>query len=172
MVCHFGIISSRRGLAGLLIALLFAACGSSPLPTTTASVSTPSAPTPAAMSITGTWRGTGSDSFGPELVTWKLTQSGSAVSGVAEMNAVDPADGTCGSCHKVKRGTFSGTLSGTSLSVTMTFPAGADVPSPICVADLAGSATIVDNRMTASYSGTDTCEGFFADGKIELTRQP
>jgi len=72
----------------------------------------------------------------------------------------------------VKKGTFSGTLSGASLSVTMKSPAGGDVPTPICVVDLSGSATVLDRRMMASYTGTDTCEGFFSDGKIELTRQP
>lgn len=101
-----------------------------------------------------------------------LTQSGTSVSGTAALNAVDPADGSCGSCHKVKRGTLTGTLSGTSLSVTMTFPAGGDVPTPVCVAELTASATILDRRMTAAYAGTDTCEGTFADGKIEMTRQP
>lgn len=89
----------------------------------------------------------------------------------AELNAVDPADGTCGSCHKVKKGTFAGTLSGSTLSVSMKFPAGGDVPAPICVVDLNGTATVVDRRITGSYTG-DTCEGVFADGKIELTRQP
>jgi hypothetical protein len=134
--------------------------------------SAPSAPTTAAINVSGTWSGTGSDSFGPELVSWVLAQSGTSVSGTAEFNAVNPADGSCGSCHKVKKGTFSGTLSGASLSVTMKFAAGGDVPTPICVVDLTGSATVLERRMMASYTGTDTCEGFFADGKIELTLQP
>lgn len=154
-------------IMGALVGASMWSCGSTPsMPIG------PSTPTTAAINVSGTWSGTGSDSFGPELVTWVLTQSGTAVSGTAELNAVDPADGSCGSCHKVKKGTFSGTLSGASLLVTMKFPAGGDVPTPICVVDLAGSATVLDRRMMASYTGTDTCEGFFADGKIELTRQP
>jgi len=156
-------------MMGALLGTSMWSCGSSSRPSAPI---TPSAPTPAAITVSGTWTGTGSDSFGPERVTWVLTQSGISVSGTAELNAADPADGSCGSCHKVKRGTFSGTLSGASLSVTMKFPAGGDVPAPMCVVDLSGSATVVDRRMTASYTGTDTCEGFFADGKIELTRQP
>jgi len=166
---------ARRAVGVLASLVLLSACGSAPA--SPASGRGPTAPTASpppsgATDISGTWRGSGSDSFGPELVTWVLTQSGAAVSGVAEMNAVDPADGSCGSCHKVKRGTLSGTMSGGALSVTMTFPAGADVPTPICVADLTGSATVQGDTLHASYSGSDTCEGFFADGRIDLTRQP
>src|SRR2546422_128711 len=128
---------------GALVGASMSSCGSSPsMPIG------PSTPTSAAINLSGTWSGTGSDSFGPELVTWMLTQSGTSVSGTAELNAVNPADGSCGSCHKVKKGTFSGTLSGASLSVTMTFPAGGDVPTPICVVDLSGSATVLEVRHT------------------------
>jgi hypothetical protein len=159
--------SIAAAMMGTLVGASMWSCGSSP-----AMPIGPSAPTTASINVSGTWSGTGSDSFGPELVTWVLTQSGTSVSGSAELNAVNPADGSCGSCHKVKKGTFSGTLSGASLSVTMTFPAGGDVPTPICVVDLSGSATVLDRLMMASYTGTDTCEGFFSDGKIELARQP
>lgn len=157
----------RVTASALVLALgaaALSACQSSP----SASIS----PTAAAVNVSGTWNGTGADSFGPELVTWVLAQSGTTVSGTAELKAADPTDGTCGSCHKVKKGTFAGTLSGSSLSVAMKFPAGGDVPAPICVADLSGTATVADRRITASYTGTDTCEGFFADGTIDLTRQP
>jgi hypothetical protein len=155
--------------AGAILCATLAACGSSPAsPTPPPVQNTPAA----AINVTGTWNGTGSDSFGPELVTWVLTQSGTTVTGIAELKAADPSDGSCGSCHKVRNGTFAGTLSGDMLSLSMSFPAGGDVPTPICVTDLSGTATVVDRRITASYSGTDTCEGLFADGKIELTRQP
>jgi len=155
--------------AGAILGAALAACGSSPASPTTPPAQNTAA---AAINVTGTWNGTGSDSFGPELVTWVLTQSGATVTGTAELKAADPSDGSCGSCHKVRKGTFAGTLSANSLSVSMSFPAGGDVPTPICVTDLSGTATVVDRRITASYTGTDTCEGFFADGKIELTRQP
>src|SRR5262245_22351418 len=128
-------------VAGAFVGGLLTACGSSPAtsPTTTNPIA-PAPPPAAAINVSGTWSGPGSDSFGPELVTWVLTQSGTSVSGTAALNAVDPADGSCGSCHKVKRGTLTGTLSGSSLSVKMTFPAGGDVPTPICVAELTASA--------------------------------
>ena len=150
-------------LLGALVVAWLGACGPRS--------STLTSPSPAGVIVSGTWNGTGSDSFSPELVTWVVNQSGATLSGSAELKAVNPSDGTCGSCHKVKRGTFGGTLSGSTLSVSMKFPAGGDVPSPICVVDLDGTATILDRRMTGSYTGTDTCEGFFADGRIDLMRQ-
>ena len=153
----------------VLVCAALAACGASPASPTPAP---PPVTPPVSINVTGTWTGAGSDSFGPELVTWVLTQSGNSVTGAAQFNAVDAADGSCGSCHKVRKGMFAGSLSGNSLSVSMSFPAGGDVPTPICVTDLSGTATVVDRRITASYTGTDTCEGSFADGKIELTRQP
>jgi len=155
--------------AGACLGAMLSACGTSSSPI--APAAPVPGPTPATVDVSGRWTGTGSDSFSPELVTWVLAQSGSTISGTVEFNAVDPADGTCGSCHKVKRGVFAGTLSGSSMTLTMRFAAGGDVPAPICVVDLAGSATVADRRINAAYTGTDTCEGFFADGRIELSRQ-
>jgi hypothetical protein len=168
-------------LLGALAAWI-AACGSmsQPLPTapspTVSAPTTPPAPAPSpsvpgSVVVNGTWTGRGADSFSPELVTWVIEQSGSALSGTAEINAVDPADGTCGSCHKVKRGTLTGTLSGTTVSISMKFPAGGDVPTPICVADFNATGTVVDRRITATYTGTDTCEGVYSNGVMDLTRQ-
>lgn len=146
-------------VGGVLALALSSACGSYT-----------GTPSPAAPSVTGTWTGTGSDSFSAERVTWVLTQSGSAVSGTVEFNAIDPADGSCASCHKVKRGTITGTLSGAALSVSMNFPAGGDVPAPICVTALSGTASVIDRKITVSYSGTDSCEGTYSNGLMELNR--
>ena len=156
-----------------------AACGSMSSAVTTApgpvapgpAVPAPSVPGPAGVAMSGTWTGTGSDSFSPELVTWVVTQSGAMLSGTAEINAVDPRDGTCGSCHKVKKGTLTGTVTGSTLSITMKFPAGGDVPAPICDADFSATGTVVDRRISATYTGSDTCEGTYSNGVIELTRQ-
>jgi hypothetical protein len=166
-------------LFGALTAWLVA-CGS--MPPAIATAPSPAAPAPAppspappsvpgSVAVTGTWTGRGADSFSPELVTWVIEQSGSALSGTAEINAVDPADGTCGSCHKVKRGTLTGTLSGSAITISMKFPAGGDVPTPICVADFSATGTVVDRRITATYTGTDTCEGVYSNGVMDLARQ-
>jgi hypothetical protein len=143
--------------------------------------SSPTAPTPQAIptpggviataTLSGTWSGTGSDSFSPELVTWVINQSGTTLSGTAELKAVDPSDGSCGSCHKVKNGTLTGSLSGNTFTISMTFPAGGDVPAPICDATLSATGTVIDRRITATYTGTDSCEGTYSNGVIELARQ-
>jgi len=170
--------TSSIALTGALAAWL-AACGSMAPALTTAP--SPAAPAPAPVApppstsgpvvVSGTWTGMGSDSFSPELMTWVVTQSGTTLSGTADINAVAPADGTCGSCHKVKRGTLTGTLSGNAVTISMTFPAGGDVPTPICEANLTATGTVVDRRITGTYTGADTCEGVYSNGVMDLSRQ-
>lgn len=53
----------------------------------------------------------------------------------------------------------------------MKFPAGGDVPAPICDAELTAAGTVADRRITATYTGSDTCEGIYSNGIIELARQ-
>lgn len=153
-------------LAAFATAWLSACSGMSSPPTPALT-----APSPTGSILSGTWNGTGSDSFSPELVTWVINQTGTAFSGTAELRAVDPADGTCGSCHKVKKGTLTGTLSGSALTISMKFPAGGDVPAPICAAELSAIGIIADGRITGTYTGTDTCEGMYSNGVIDLARQ-
>ena len=147
------------GLAGVVASVF--ACQTSP--------AAPAAPR--ALNLTGTWSGSGTDSYSPERVKWVLAQSGSNVTGTAELTPMDPADGSCASCHKLRKGTVSGRLDGATLTLRMNFPAGGDVPTPICVTDLTGSASLTGNRLTGSYSGTDSCEGVFANGQLSLTKQ-
>jgi hypothetical protein len=100
-----------------------------------------------------------------------IAQTGASISGTAEINAVDPTDGTCGSCHKVTRGTLAGIVSGDELTISIKFPAGGDVPAPICDAELKATAKVSDRRIAGTYTGSDTCEGTYADGVIELAKQ-
>jgi hypothetical protein len=152
--------------AALLISWTFCACGSAAAPTVPAAPSTVSS-----LNLSGTWSGAGSDVKGPEVVTWGLMQSGATLSGTAELRALDPTDGSCGSCHKNKRGTFAGTLSGTTLTLTMTFPAGGADDTPLCSITLNGTASASDREIAATYAGADTCEGLLADGTLAMTRQ-
>ena len=141
-------------------------CGSSP----TAPQQQPSSTSPGALSLAGTWSGTGSDPHGPETLTWTLTQVGSAVSGPVQM-APRFLDGSCGSCHKDKKGTVTGTLSGTTLKLTLTFPAGGDVVTPMCAISFeAEAAGVTGARIAATYRGTDSCEDPFSGGTFEMAR--
>jgi hypothetical protein len=147
------------------------ACGSQQAPATPSSATPPSPAPTDRIDLTGTWSGSGADSYSPERVKWVLAQSGSNVTGTAELTPMDPADGSCASCHKLRKGTVSGRLDGATLTLRMNFPAGGDVPTPICVTDLTGSASLTGNRLSGSYSGTDSCEGVFANGQLSLTKQ-
>jgi hypothetical protein len=155
------------------------ACGASvtiPTPatpqTTTSATATVTAPI-ASGALGGLWQGTATDSQGATIVTWTLTQTGSTVSGTVKEQAVNPNDGSCGSCHRNKSGTFSGSIDGATLMLTMHFAAGADGdPTPACDATLAGSASMpAANQLAASYSGADSCEGPFLNGNLPMTRQ-
>ena len=151
-------------LAASAIAL---ACGSSPAPVVPSQTTTP----PPRATLTGTWSGTGADSYSPERIKWVLAQADANVTGTAEFAPMNPADGSCASCHKLRKGNITGTFDGTTLTLRMNFPAGGDVPTPICVTDLTGSATVAGSQITGTYSGSDTCEGLFANGQLTLTRQ-
>ncbi len=113
----------------------------------------------------------GSDPQGAELLTWTLTQAGANLSGTAQMQSANPTDGSCGSCHKDKKGTVEGTLSGTTLKLTLTFPAGGDVVTPMCAISFEAEAQgVTGNRIAATYRGDDSCENPFTGGTFEMAR--
>src|SRR5437867_13309893 len=102
---------TRVVAAALLVATV--ACRS-PVPA-------PTSPTSSALNIAGAWNGTGSDPQGAERMSWMVAQTGTALSGTADLAPLNAADGTCASCHKFKTGTISGSLSGTSLAMRIVF---------------------------------------------------
>jgi len=104
-------------------------------------------------------------------LTWTLSQTGSALSGTIAMQAVDAA-GSCNFCHRTKTGTFSGTIDGTRLSMTMVFPTGgAEDQTPACRATLTGTAShVATDSLTAAYAGVDSCEPPASNGTLVMTR--
>lgn len=158
-------------LVGFLVACAAAGCGSPASPTPAQPVSPPAA-VPATVDLTGSWSGIASDSQGPAVVAWQLTQTGSSVSGTVHTTATNPNDGSCSSCHRNKSGNVTGTINGSALTLTMFFAAGADGdPTPACSATLNASASsISSSNVIASYSGSDTCEGAFADGMMTMKK--
>jgi hypothetical protein len=88
------------------------------------------------------------------------------------MQAVD-ATGSCNSCHRTKTGTFSGTIDGTALSMTMFFPAGGADQTPLCSATLTGTASNAGaDTITVAYSGVDSCEPPASNGTLVMTHSP
>jgi len=127
--------------------------------------------TSAALVLSGEWSGSSRDSQGTTVVTFTIAQAGDTVSGTVATRAPDPSDGSCNACHRNKRGTFTGTLSGGTLTMTMAFAAGVDGdPTPICSATMTGTAAAIASELTGRYTGSDTCEGAFLDGRIAMTR--
>ena len=160
-----------KNVAPLCLAALilpFAGCGSP--------ASSPAAPsgtttTTTAANLTGTWTGTGNDAQGAETFKWTLTQSGSTLTGSAVLDSANRNDGSCGSCHKQKNGTLSGTLTSGALTLTLDFPEGGSDITPLCGITMhATSGDIAAGRINATYTGTTTCEGPISDGTFTVTR--
>jgi hypothetical protein len=154
----------------LIVPLFAAACGTSSPPTTPTPPTTTTPPA-ASLDLSGNWTGTSTDSQGITVVALAIAQTGDAITGTVTTRAPDPNDGSCNACHRNKRGTFTGTLSGGTLTMTMAFAAGVDGdPTPICSATMSGTAAAVTSELTGSYTGSDTCEGAFLNGRMTMTR--
>ena len=124
------------------------------------------------LNLTGTWSGSGSDGLGPETFTWVLTQTGSTLTGSASMRPLSATDGSCESCHKVKDGSISGTVSGTTVTLRMAFALGGSQPTPTCLVTMDVSASsVTSTNLSSSYNGSDTCEPLVAIGSITMSRQ-
>lgn len=122
------------------------------------------------VNLAGTWAGSGSDGLGPETFTWVVTQSGDTLSGSASMRG--PADGSCGSCHKFKDGSISGSVSGTTVTLRMSFALGGSQPTPTCLVTMDVTASdVTTTHLSSSYDGSDSCEPAVARGSITMTRQ-
>jgi hypothetical protein len=162
-------------IAAITIAGWTIACsgGTTPAPTTPTSPTAPAPPpTGGTTNVAGAWSGTGSDPQGSEKMSWMLSQSGDAISGTADLAPLNAADGSCASCHKFKAGTVSGTISGSTISMRLVFPAGGDgVPTPMCTITFdATASTPARDRIDATYAGDDTCEGPFTGGTFTMAR--
>jgi hypothetical protein len=58
-----------------------------------------------------------------------------------------------------------------ALTLTLEFPAGGPDITPLCGVTMhAATSDIASGRITASYTGTETCEGPISDGKLTVTR--
>jgi hypothetical protein len=163
-----------KGPAPLIVAALLlplAGCGSSPAVPTAPAPATTTTTTASVTNLTGTWTGTGTDAQGPETFKWTLTQTGDRLTGSAVLDSANPNDGSCGSCHKQKSGTLSGTLSSGALTLTLDFPEGGADITPLCGITMhASTSDITAGRITARYTGTTTCEGPITDGTLTVVR--
>jgi hypothetical protein len=158
-------------IAAAALAWTIACSGSTPPPASPATPTTPTTPD-TSTTLAGAWTGTGSDPQGAEKMTWSLTQTGNAVTGKADLSALNAADGSCASCHKAKSGTLTGTVSGSTIAMRIVFPSGGDgVPTPECTITFEANGSMASrDRIEATYTGTDTCEGPITGGTFTMTR--
>lgn len=148
-----------RLMALILLAALAAACDDSSTP---ARITGPGSGT---LQLAGTWTGSGADSTRQMSMTWRLTQSDGNVTGT--FSATTPVGAPI-----YTAGAVSGTLSGATLTFTITVPGGAVEGNPDCTATFTGTADDVrEDSMAGTYQGSDSCGGTFTGGRFTLLRQ-
>jgi hypothetical protein len=152
--------TAMRRLTAVLMtaALLAGGCVSS---------GTTSAPSPPPLNLTGTWQG----DFAVQTVTaqmvWTLTQSGTAVTGPVLVRLPNGI--------VLLNGFLTGTLTGSTLTYTISVGPGSIPTQPTCVGQLGGTmiaASGATPTLTGGYALTSaTCTPpFGASGNIALTR--
>jgi hypothetical protein len=147
-------VNRQTFLPALLVLALTGACKGG-------STSAPSAPSATSVNVAGSWRGTATDSSGPGSVTMQVTQSGSDLSGTVTMSVTTITG----------RGTLAGTVSGSTVRLTITIPAGGfDAPFASCTATVSGDGQATVTSITATYSGTNSCSGPVTKGELTLSK--
>lgn len=71
----------------------------------------------------------------------------------------------------VFNGNVSGTLSGTTLTFTITVPPCGVSAFPSCVINVNGSASVTTTAISGTYSGSGTCTAPFNNGTLLLNKQ-
>jgi hypothetical protein len=111
--------------------------------------------------LTGTWKGSGTDSTGTTQFTSVLTQAATAVSGSSTFTA----GGATGN------GSFSGTVNPSGTNFTFAVAVTAAVGTQTCTINLNGIGQLNGNVLTGTYSGTNSCSGNISNGQFALTKQ-
>lgn len=162
-------------VVAILGALGTVACGagpSAPAPSPVAPTSgSTSAPISTAASLAGSWFGGTSDSSGTMMgagmtsamasnMTWQITQTGNAFSGVMQF----PGYASGGMM------TVSGTITGNTATFTMAIPGGGMMG--VCSAVASGTLDLdtLIAQMHGTYAGSNTCVGAFNGGQFLLRR--
>ena len=142
----------------LVVVLASVACSSTTSPIT---------PTPAPLSLSGTWTGDLSVLGTLTRTTWTISQTNNSVTGSALV--------LLPSGVVLLNGQFAGTLAGSVLTYTITVPPGGIPTNPGCTGQLAGSVTAnvsAVSTLAGSYTvASSTCPTPFSSGNFTLTKQ-
>jgi hypothetical protein len=91
----------------------------------------------------------------------QVTQSGANLSGTMTMSVTTVTG----------RGTLTGTVSGSTIHLTITIPAGGfDAPFASCTATVSGDGQATATSITATYTGTNSCSGPVTKGELTLSK--
>jgi len=132
-----------RFTVGIVLALLMGCGGGSSSPTA-----------PSTLSVAGTWNGSISDAIeGTGSAQLTIAQTGTSLSGTYGVNYPNIGNTS---------GTFTGSISGASMSATLT-------PSIPTVCTSAVTATVNGNQITGTYAATNCSAS--DSGSINLTKQ-
>src|SRR5206468_9355810 len=112
----------------------------------------------------GTWRGPATDSSGPGLMVWALTQSDTSFTGSITMT--DMSSTSSG------RGTVSGSLSSASIHFSISIPEGGfDGTYATCAVTATGDGQVSASSITGTYTGSNSCSGSVTAGQLTLNKQ-
>jgi len=114
------------------------------------------------LNMTGTWKGTVSDSSGSADLTSVLTQAGATISGTSTLVYTS---GTQAS------GSFNGMVSNTGSTVSFIVTGSGSGGGATCTVTLTGTGQISNVTFTGSYGGTNSCSGPITFGSMTLTKQ-
>jgi hypothetical protein len=97
-------------------------------------------------------------------MTWVMAQSAGAISA--------PVTAKTALGIVIFNGTLLGTLAGTSLTFTISVPAGGVSGFSDCTAKIDGTASgVSSSTISGTYTGTNSCSGPFTDGRFSLSKQ-
>lgn len=113
------------------------------------------------INLTGTWKGTGTDSLGPTQFTLVLTQAATAASGST----------TFTTANATGNGSFTGTVNPSGTNLTFTIGVTASIGNQTCTINYSGIGQLNGNVLTGTYSGTDSCVGNVNNGQFAMTKQ-
>jgi hypothetical protein len=111
--------------------------------------------------LTGTWKGTGTDSLGSTQFTLTLTQAATAVSGSTTF--------TTG--NATGNGSFTGTVNPSGTNLSFTIAVTASIGTQTCTINYSGIGQLNGNVLTGTYGGTDSCVGNVNNGQFAVTKQ-
>jgi hypothetical protein len=114
------------------------------------------------LNMTGTWKGTATDSVESAQLTSVLTETGTTISGTATLVYTSGTQAN---------GSFSGTVSNTGSTVNFTVTGTGSGAGQTCTVTLTGVGQISNITFTGTYGGANSCSGPVTNGQMTMVKQ-